>query len=141
MLLENCDLPKHTLEIRTHQHLPDCHQTVQEVLGHLSEYQLCMQFHPTHRHSYQRSSQRLLRSCHRHHPHTQQSVDPCHSRNCIFNASGSLGELRQVKIINNCYNSFRFPLAASAASHHCVQKASRNAFTFSACRATRGQYG
>ena len=79
MLLENCDLPKHTLEMRTHQHLPDCHQTVQEVLGHLSEYQLCVQCHPTHHHSHTCTSQRLLRSCHRHHLHTQQSVDPCHA--------------------------------------------------------------
>ena len=66
----------HTLEMRT-QRLPDCHQPVQEVLGHLSEYQLCMQCHPTHHHhSDQRTSQRLLRSGHRHYLHTQQSVDP-----------------------------------------------------------------
>ena len=37
VLLENCDLLMHTVEMWTHQRLPDCHQTVQEVLGHLSE--------------------------------------------------------------------------------------------------------
>ena len=40
--LKSGDLPKHTLEMRTHQRLPGRHQTVQEVLGHLSEYQLCV---------------------------------------------------------------------------------------------------
>ena len=68
----------------THQRLPDCRQTVQEVLGHLSEYQLCMQCHPTHHHSHQRTSQRLLRNGDRHHLHTQQFVDPCHSMKLHF---------------------------------------------------------
>ena len=44
-------------------------------------------------------------------------------RSCIFNARSGLGESRQVKIVNSCYNCFRFPLAASAASLHCVLKA------------------
>ena len=57
----------HTLEMRTNQRLPDCHQTFQVVLGHLSGYQLCMLFHPTRHHSHQCTSQRLPHSTHHHH--------------------------------------------------------------------------
>ena len=112
--------------MRTHQHLPDCHQTVQEVLGHLSEYQLCMQCHPTHHHSHQCSSQRLLRSCHRHHLHTQQSVDPCHSIKLHFQCER---QPRRVQTGQN-YQLLLASLAASAASHHCVQKASTKCENF-----------
>ena len=42
MFLENCDLPEHTHEMRTHQRLPDCHQTVQEVLGVICRSTSCV---------------------------------------------------------------------------------------------------
>ena len=69
---QNCDLPMHTLEMQKHQRLPDCHQTVQEFLGHLSEYQLS---------------------------HTQQSVDPCHSMKLHFQCEQ---RPRRVQTGQNC---------------------------------------
>ena len=59
-----------TATMQTPQRLPDCHQTVQEVLGHLSEYQLCLRFHPTHHHSHQCYSQHFLHSVPHHPLHT-----------------------------------------------------------------------
>ena len=89
----------HTLEMQKRQLLPDCHQSVQEVLGHLSENQQCMRFHPTHHQSHQCTSQRLLRGSHRHYLHTQQSVDPCHSMKMHFQCEK---RPRRVQTGQNC---------------------------------------
>ena len=127
MPLENCDLPMHTLEMQTHQRLPDCHQTVQEVLGHLSEYQLCMQFHPAHHH--QSTSQRLLRS--------SQSSSSSYSTICrsvsFHEIAFSMREAASESPDNSKLSTAATTasdflalasLAASAASLHCVLKAS-----------------
>ena len=114
-----------------------------------------MLFHPTRNHRRQCTSQRLLRSCHRHHLHTQQSADPCHSMKLHFQCE------RQPRIVQTSQKLSTAAttasdflalasLAASAASPHCVQKASTRCENFqllpmlspfSACRATRGQHG
>ena len=144
-VLLKCDLLKHTLEMRTHQHLPDCSQTVQEVLGHLSEYQLCMQCHPTHHHSHQRTSQRFLRSGHRHHLHTQQSVGPCHSMKLHFQCER---QHRRVQTGRNCQLllqqlqiSWPWHLLLPVQHHTTVYKRLLQDAQTSNCRATRGQHG
>ena len=66
VLLENFDLLMHTLEIRTHQRLPDCHQTVQKF------WVICWSthcVHPSRHHSHQCTSQHHPHSILRHHTH------------------------------------------------------------------------
>ena len=75
VLLENCNLLMQTLEMRMHQRLPGCHQTVQDLLGHLSEDPLCMLILPTRHHRRHCGTQHRLPRIHRHHIHTHQSVD------------------------------------------------------------------
>ena len=110
----------HTLEMRTDQRLPDCHQHVQEVLGHLSEYQLCMLFHPTRHHSHLCTNQRL--------PQVfiviifipfilLIRVIP---GNCIFDARCGLGESTQVEIVNCCYHCFRCPSFCISCCHRSI---------------------
>ena len=128
-----------------------CHQTVQEVLGHLSEDQLCMQCHPTHHHSHQRTSQRLLRSCHRHRLLSQQSVDPCHSMKLHFQCEQQprrvqTGQNYQL-LLQQLQMSLPWHLSLPAQHHPTVYrrllqdvKTSNccHCFHLSACRATRG---
>ena len=122
----------HTLlEMRTHQRLPGCHQTVQEVLGHLSEYQLCTQFHPTRHHSRQCTSQHLPHRI----LHSHCFVDPRHFRKLHFQYET---RPRRAQTRQNCQLllpllqiSWPFAsLAASAASLHCVPKASTRCANF-----------
>ena len=108
VLHENCDLLMHTLEMRMHQRLPDCHQTVHEILGHLSEGPSCMLILRTRHHSRQYAGQHRPHSIHRHHLRTHQFVDPRHSRK-LFDAGRGFSESRQVRIVHCCQYCFRFP--------------------------------
>ena len=128
MLLENCDLLTHTLEMQMHQRLPDCHQTVQEVSGHMSEYPLCMLILPTLHHSRQCASQHRPHSIHLHHLHTSKIVDPRRSRKSHVRCETRLLSLDKSRMstaatIASDFLAFE-SLAASAASPHCVLKAS-----------------
>ena len=139
VLLENCDLPKHTLEMRTHQRLPDCHLTVQRSSGSLSEYQLCMQCHPTHHHSHQRTSQRLLRRGHRHHLHTQQSVDPCHFMKLHFQCEKQLWRVQTGQnyqlLLQQLQSSWPWHLSLPAQHHTTVyRRLLEDVKTFNCCQ-------